>query len=275
MKQTLVLLAHQRSGTTVMRRMLDSDPNIRQLGEVFSSRHALGVHKTLLKCAEDPEFSFRYADMNRVFDTLLTSLHEKYTDDVLVIDAKYNSMGPFNGYGWHMTHEPQFIAYCKQNNIPILHLIRKDVFGVLASERLAVRSQVWHLEKGQERAQNATIHVALKPFKRDYHRVLIEATRFFDAVSRYDHATTLFFEDTLIDNEFQPEALAQIERILGRTLSVEQTARLSKVSPPPEEFIANYDELHSFVMKDQALERIRKTLWDKVEARLKTTEHVS
>ena len=275
MKQTVVLLAHQRSGTTVLRRMLDTDPNIRQLGEVFSSRHALGVHKTLLKCAEDPGFSFRYTDMNHVFDTLLAFLHEKYTDDVLVIDAKYNSMGPFNGYGWHINREPQFIAYCKLNKIPIIHLIRKDVFGVLASERLAVRSKIWHLEKGQERDHNSTFHVALKPFKRDYHRILVEATRFYDAVCRYEKSATLFFEDTLIDNQFQPGSLAQIERILDRPLNVERTARLSKVSPPPQEFIANFEELHRYVMQDRALERIRETLWKKVEARLEAADEVT
>lgn len=266
MKQSLVLLAHQRSGTTVLRRMLDTDPNIRQLGEVFSSRHALGVHKTLLKCAEEPGFSFRLADMNHVFDTMLLSLHEKYGEDVLVIDAKYNSMGPFNGYGWHINREPQFIDYCKTNDIPIIHLIRKDMFGVLASERLAVRSKVWHLEKGQERAMDAKFFVGLKPFKRDYHRLLIEATRFHDAVSRYEKSATIFFEDTLVDNMFQPGPLTEIERILGRPLRVERSARLSKVSPPPQDFISNYEELHQHVMEDRGLGRMRDNLLQKIAA---------
>jgi hypothetical protein len=246
--------------------MLDSDPDIRQLGEVFSSRHSMGVHKTLMECAAGPDFSFRHKDMNYVFDKHLQSLHSKYDEDVLVIDAKYNSMGPFNGYGWSITREPQFIAYCDEHEIPIIHLIRKDMVGVLASESLAVRTKVWHLEKGEERAENGSIKVPLRAFKRDYHRLLIEATRFCDAIGRCSRAVTIFFEDLLVDDTFQDGPLKQIEDLLGRPLKAERQALLNKVSPPPSEFITNFEDLEAFMEKDKALERIRKGLWAKVEA---------
>lgn len=142
-----LLLARQRSGTGALGSVLDKQPDIKYLGEIFHPDNTgradnfftyLGERASADTSAAMP---WRHEDL---FEGYLTDVAARYPDRVPVIDAKYRSLHHLSG-GWRgLLETPWLIRHARARGAAIIHLTRRNFVESFVSGRLAEANKVWH-----------------------------------------------------------------------------------------------------------------------------------
>ena len=155
-----LLLARQRSGTGAIGSMLDKQPDVKYVGEVF---HPSNVGQdtnyfTFLRKRVEQDVDACLPDSNLTnYEAYIEHLRCLFPQRVIVIDVKYRSLHHGNG-GWHgLVQPPWLIAYAIRKNMPLLHLTRKNYVESFVSGRLAEANNVWHTRADDEVKTKSTV----------------------------------------------------------------------------------------------------------------------
>lgn len=148
-----ILLARQRSGTGALGSVLDKQPGLKYLGEVFHPAN-LGQSQNYFtflmeRVASDPEAALP-DNRHEVFQGFLQRMSELYPDQTLIVDIKYRSLHHLDG-GWRgLVERPRAISEVIARKLPIIHLTRRNALHSFLSGQLAEANKVWHARKDQE-----------------------------------------------------------------------------------------------------------------------------
>ncbi|MEO0561306.1 MAG: hypothetical protein AAF125_04295 [Chloroflexota bacterium] len=146
--QIVYLIAKQRSGTHLFNGVIASAPDISPVGEVYH-----------VKGAEDPInfFHFRHqwlqANPNKmigdyhvhveVFDAYHAFLVSKARNSRVLVDAKYNVLHNHNHAWQNPLEAPVIFNMLAERDIPVVHLIRRDLLDCYLSHELARADGEW------------------------------------------------------------------------------------------------------------------------------------
>jgi len=183
------------------------------------------------------------------FETYLSKLSAAVEPGDLVVDVKYNSIRSLSGY-WDTDYgSHDFTTFISTRNIPVLHLIRKNILKVIVSNKLALHTGVWH--RSEERAANEPLpKIRLNP-----KHVLFEIRYAFKLTQDYQNRFSgypdydeIVYEDFVREQEFpEPGINARVLALfLDKTpASSAQTALPFKKTTPedPSEVVENWQEV--------------------------------
>ena len=183
------------------------------------------------------------------FESYLSELSAAVNPSDLVIDAKYNSLRSLGGY-WDTDYgSHDFTSFITSRNIPVLHLIRKNILKVIVSNKLALQTGVWH--RSEERSPNEPLpKIRLNP-----KNVLFEIRYAFkltqdyqNRFSGYANYDEIVYEDFVREQNFsEPGMHARVVGLfLDKTpgIPVETALPFKKTTPEdPSEVVENWQEV--------------------------------
>ena len=153
------MLSTQRSGSHFVKSFIESHfAGVACSGEVLEQPHLTGDQSSILR--DRPDLSHfwiwyeRQAAAGKIsvapdkryeaFETYLATLVEMTLPHELVVDAKYNSLRSLSGYRDTDYGSYDFVSFITSRQIPVLHLIRKNILRVVVSAKLAQHTGIRH-----------------------------------------------------------------------------------------------------------------------------------
>jgi hypothetical protein len=142
-----ILLATQRSGSGALGSLLDQNPDIGYLGELFhpdgilESDNYFAFLKNILKSNPDRGLPVSSKENFNDYIKFLTDKSEKKD---LIIDIKYDSTHHFNGEWYAPSDTPFLLNFANEYNFKIIHLQRKNLLKKYLSGKLAEVNNIWH-----------------------------------------------------------------------------------------------------------------------------------
>ncbi|MEL6576014.1 MAG: hypothetical protein AAFQ81_09000 [Pseudomonadota bacterium] len=155
-----LLLARQRSGTGALGSVLDKQPGIKYLGEIF---HPDNVGKpdnffTFLReqAAHDPSAAMPW-EQEALFERYLADIEQRYPGRIPVVDVKYRSLHHLAG-GWRgLLERPWLIRHTEARGGALIHLTRRNYVESFVSGRLAEANRVWHATASDRLAVHSAV----------------------------------------------------------------------------------------------------------------------
>jgi hypothetical protein len=141
------MFARQRSGTGALGSVLDRHPQLKYVGEVLHPEDTANEDNFFGFLAANETFSAAFCDPRRrteVVERYFEWLTERYQPRLPVIDVKYRSLHHWNGSWQGVTEAPWLIRHIKAQNLPVIHMKRKNYLETYISGQLAEENSVWH-----------------------------------------------------------------------------------------------------------------------------------
>lgn len=240
-----ILLARQRSGTGAVGSVLDQQPGLKYLGEVFHPDN-LGQPTNFFtffrdRVSADPEAALpdnRY----QVYLDFLDSLSGQFPDQTLIVDIKYRSAHHLDG-GWRgLVARPRSIDEAIANNRPILHLTRRNALHSFVSGRLAEANKVWHArDESQIKVTSTVLNI------RQLSNYIVSSARETDLITQwtrnYPHLVA-FDYDEAFDSEGKLDKTIsdKLADLFGVEPFANRAPAFVKQAPTDmEQVIENYD----------------------------------
>lgn len=183
-----VILATQRSGSTLLWRTLDQHPNIEAHGEMFlSTLQRKDSYRTYLR-SSSLHFLQHYVMKKRSVDDYLTQLFRS-REDIYAIGFKlmYNHL-----FG-------ELSRWLKDHDVSIIHLIRKNLLKAILSRETARERNLYHAAAGKRIPQ---VKITLDPQRliRDLEGIRKEISLHRKSFYDLPHLE-VYYEDVLSNRE--------------------------------------------------------------------------
>lgn len=250
--QVCCVTGKPRSGTTVLKKMLASHPEIVDFGEVFR------------ETGEDSFFGFLRDSVAKDGSWMLPSrrveIFLKYIEDckakaksykkdasTLVIDVKYDQTHLVYDAWRDMNALPVFFDVIKKNGWHVVDLRRQSIVSMIISNEIAISTNVYHSDL-VDRDYQADIKIRLDPNTLEHRIRGIRATYervgfFFKDYPRYK---SFFYED-LFDHQtgaFKPDILEALSSLLGLDNRFDPQPALRKLlGTDALSYVENADEI--------------------------------
>lgn len=257
----------QRSGTHMLREVLNSNPHIAVVSEPITHNPDPYTWHTFLDSLPQAEMlPLNDAEAALLFDRYMENIRHKVgatpepfggrkTDPIWVgLDIKYNQLNSINIQFRDLCAPPFLIKYVVSHGFRIVHLIRRNVLHQAVSLVVANLRNVWR------NMDNSTIEGAyILPTRQvlGYMQWIESERREFVALTKAQDVLSCYYEDVVDDiaqidgDGYFPtdaKALAPIAEFLGVPNRFHYNDCRPKVlNRPYREFIENYDELVSAV----------------------------
>jgi hypothetical protein len=254
------VIGAQRTGTNILRDILNTNEQIAMLGEVLSPspapahwdnfRGGLSVHSTLPASAGEAESLLdQYFDFVRYRIRNHWEGNRKSRSHAFGVDIKYNQLADIAPANWDSAYSPFIIHYLRARGATLIHTTR-NVIHCAISTMVASQRNLWHNYDG------AVID-------RDYHldieeclaqaRVILQERDAFLESAHHCKVVNCRYESLLDDidrarsQEQIPEGagpLRDIAAALGASFTFRYDRHLQKaINVPYSRLLSNYDAL--------------------------------
>jgi hypothetical protein len=231
-----------RSGSTVCRRMLATNPRVRDVGEIFNSENPHGYYPFCAKSIRsDPSLLFP-ENVRKLFYLYLRSL--EIDDRLVLVDIKYEHLGMLTE-AWQLPFsKPVIVKWIEDLPCKVIHL-RRGHFSSVVSNLVAIQTGVYHLGHQESRAFSPTgvrlnrssliDAISARAKIREFVEHSLPAERMFSL----DYET-MFSNDSV----FESCVRTGFAQFLGIADDFQPIALLRKVIDKPlTEVVANYPEI--------------------------------
>lgn len=243
-----------RSGTTVFKKMLQTNPQISNMGEIFSEENGWSYFAYLREqAAQDPSVvnPSRSVANFMAYVALCCERSRKQSKkraSVAVLDVKYSQAHLLCEPWWNLESAPRLFSLIRENGWRVIDIRRYDMLGQIVSNRVAIETKIYHstaLAPG-ERSQ-ARIRLDPKLLKNELNR----ARKSYQLVSRnfreYERYMSVRYEDMFDPNEdgkFSAAVTESVAGFLGVCNGFDREPKLTKVlGEDPLAHIENSDEV--------------------------------
>jgi LPS sulfotransferase NodH len=261
----IIICAQQRSGTTVLQRTMSGSPLIHTFGEIFHDKHYKNKKKDFnffnyreKIFASHPELSFpNFQNQARLWYEYLENLGIGCQKEYFILDIKYNSWHHLSGVWQGILDIPNGLKMVKQKSIPVVHVIRKNIFLQYLSSKYAQKARTWHVGEKLKTKEVPAITLSIDPrdcllrMKRSE-----EQTRLYkNWLKDYPQTCILFYEDMFENGLLSNQTLQKLNELMGRELEIPETPALKKIVKKPEQVVENKEEVLAF-FKDSPYEEM-------------------
>jgi hypothetical protein len=252
------IIAAARSGTTMLGDAVARSFRVTKVGETFHPaftcplndfrlspqvERRLNFHNLRLGLLrQHPELSFpSQANQSLILRAFLRHLEVSEEAERYLVDVKYASWHHLDAY-WRLPHHPPFLlAELMRLCVPLVHLKRTNIFALYCSQKLAQKTDVWHvLEESKEPAGDLTIDLDTCLRELDD---LDNAQGMFDRWLGDYHVHSLEYESLLDGDGFSKKVEATFADIFGMASLEPLSTRYRKVTPPLRDVVVNKDEV--------------------------------
>lgn len=235
--QKFVVLAHQRSGSSMLMQTLRQHPGIVSYGELFAPRQVgLSIGNGVLHSPR------------------LLALRNKYPKDFLekYIFSSYSlniSAAGFKLFPEHITNKrfDHLWGWLKENkDIKIIYLSRQDFLATYSSLLLAKKDKRWGIDNELDRAKD-TIKINPQKCLAEFQKMKDYRNSVLSKIKNHEVFDISYEKFAKEPNLY----LKQIQSFLGVDAHDLVVKSVKKEKRPLSEVIVNYEELHQFFRESE------------------------
>lgn len=243
-----IIFATQRTGTTLLRSIINTHPKVKVYGELFLDKHTHmdGSYFTWLKDQISQDTSLAIPSEKNVY-TLYTKYLQFLKDissgyESLVFDCKYNSSHIFNSSLHDVFDMPNIIKFAMKENLPIFHIQRTNLLANLVSSLLTNANQVWATED-ITRIKVKSVTINTKSLIKNLENR--EKTNEFYISKLINYPNTIFikYENMIENGKVDKQLLKEISRKLNVSNEFNPVPQILKIQEPLEKSIFNYKDV--------------------------------
>ncbi|HTW88566.1 MAG TPA: sulfotransferase [Candidatus Binataceae bacterium] len=253
-----VVIGAQRTGTNILREILNTNPYIAMLGEVLSPSpapaHWDNFCRDLQRCTTLPRNN-EEAELllDNYFQFVRYRIRNHWENDkkrdsrAFGVDIKYNQLSSIEPANWNSSSFPFILGYLRSRGATLVHVTRNIIHSAI-SMLVALQRDVWHNYDGAviDRAYQIDADDCLS-----WARTIV---RHRDAFLRFSHDCKVVscpyerlmenMEQTGSQKEIRegPGPLKSITEALGVPFSFQKEGRLQKaINVPYSKLLVNFD----------------------------------
>jgi LPS sulfotransferase NodH len=248
-KRLIVVCGQQRSGTTALDRAFAKTGLVTDFSEVFHTKPAekekesnyfYFIENIENNSVENNSELFKTTGMQRALArNYLRYLENLSAADYYLIDVKYNSWHYFNS----SQHNSLFMEMLQEMKVPIINIVRLNLFQQYFSLIYAVASGKWHYREGAAAAEISN-KLVINPIECEdsMRRSKQTIALFRGLLEGYGKSIELVYEDMFDGCNISSKYLHKINQIIGLDIQ-SLTAPFQKTPVNISENIANKKEL--------------------------------
>jgi LPS sulfotransferase NodH len=274
------IVGNQRSGTTAVGRLLGAQPGVIYAGEIFHNVRGPQDEPEFEKYMTLPEanfFAFKERFVGRfpslvypsarnqaaIWTGYLGHLASLDRDALWIVDIKYNSMHHLEPVWSQPFAKPHLLDLLSKASVPILHVVRDDVFAQAISGLRASRERRWHAAAGEASAPDAGGPVRYEPQQvaQQMQRNTRLRSHFVGLLDGYRPLLQATYEQMFLDGDLRPKARADFAALFGLAGPLQGPIDLQKIAPAAlRQEIANVPGLLAHFADGPFAELVRKHL---------------
>lgn len=251
-----VVIGTQRSGTTVLRSLLGSHPEIATFGEVFLYRHAhmkeCYYHFLRNEVQSDPDLVIPGPEASpALFDRFLEYLETLVPEGTgtIAFDCKYNFLdGSIVPGERHWGQPPFLLRQFRRRKFSIIHCVRRNALATIVSSHLTNKNKVWatndltRIKHTMATVPTDNLLNSLKHRKKeqDHYSELLGSPTF-----------VAYYEDMFDRTQFSAAFLRDLSEHLGLENRFVAEPQLKKIAPPVSHAIENLNEIKSLLRETE------------------------
>jgi LPS sulfotransferase NodH len=145
-----IILAHSRSGSTLLGEIISSMQDTHVFGEVCNSRPEVPVSShvsfTRFKAewTKNDDLPRALAKQTELLEAYFCFLAKEVRNNSVVFQVKYAHLHHFEQTWYEPLSVPCLFLSCRVLGTPLIHLYRKDVLAAACSNEIALMRGVWH-----------------------------------------------------------------------------------------------------------------------------------
>ncbi len=276
MKNIIIILAGQRTGSTGLGRGLAQLLDYQWLGEIFHSDFAdpatdLDLESNINKranffnyryhrCQGDPTLTFpSKKNQEQLFQGYMDFILDRFNNNGVIVDIKYTSLHHLDTYWLWPNSIPFLLKLIRQAEIPVVHVVRENLFAQYCSYQLAVKNNFWHRRPGEDQPEG-TLTLDVKDAERFMNVMRSWTAHVQGWLVDYKPYHTLKYEE-IFEGDFLSKEVVQI---FGDTVSSKLNRQAPvptrKVTPPLGEVVDNIGGVLEHFKETEYDEMVRKSL---------------
>ncbi len=232
-----LIISSQRSGSTLIRTLLDSHPGIRCYGEVFlpTYRKEHSFYEYLNTRGYPKVLALLLRGL--IVRDFLNCLYGTNDKDAVGFKIMYDQIR-YRPYRF-----PMVLDYMQKNDVKVMHLIRENSFRVCLSRQFARATRTYHTNETRvQPTLRIDIQLLLDEIKR-----LEQQKLWCRSIIKGLNAIEVSYEEFVANKDTES---SRILNFLGVDDSVELQSPLRKVlTAPIRDAVINYEELESEMKK--------------------------
>lgn len=250
MSSPIVLVAPQRSGSTVLQKTLAQSGSVEAYGEVFHENSGGYAPNFFNFLASNAEASSLYTypsskNVKRLFDIYLEFLSSSTAKRFFLVDAKENSLHHFDAIWSDRFECPVFLRLCMEARLPIIRLKRKNIFLQVLSQDVVNASGVGHVAPAEDPPKVA-ITVNCFEYEQRIRRFITEG-KFIDRfLAVYDRTVKFWYEDLFDGPRINGKCLRRLSSLIGEQFNEKQLLAFRKSIESPADLISNQEEVTAY-----------------------------
>jgi hypothetical protein len=267
-----LLLSTQRSGSHFLKSLLEAHfSGVVCSGEILNKPAVVDAKRISARPNAEVPYFWTWYEAEVIAGRLSLApdqkmaAFEKYLDvlapadatDDLVLDVKYNTIRTLSGYWDSEYGSGDFVSFISNRKMPVLHLVRRNLFRLYISDLLAQQTGIWH--RYAERSQDEP----LPRLRIDFRSLLVHMRYWMSVTEDYRRRLKgqpgyleIGYEDLVAEREsgsFGPSfgTLGSfLEKSPTRTQPV--PLRFKKTTPEdPAQVVENWDEICRMLRKTE------------------------
>jgi hypothetical protein len=267
-----VVIGAQRTGTNLLREMLNTNEHLAMLAEVMTPNPAPAHFDNYLRtlpagATTTDTVSNTKSLLDSYFDYVFYRIGNFWIDGdkdrvkAIGVDIKYNQLRTVTPTAWSNAHSPYLVEYLRQRDALIIHTTRTNVIQCSISGLVAAERNLWHNYDGRrvERAYRIKPQSCL-----DYARLIMRDREEFARAAdgcrlvhcRYEDLAAEI-RDVPIGGEIRSSGgpLTDIAEALGVPFDFRNRGRLQRaIDVPYSKLISNHAELVRAVRQSEFAE---------------------
>jgi len=271
-RRLFIVVGSQRTGTTLLRDILNSNDEIAMVAEVMipypAPSHWNNFVPTLPQGCYPPETEQSgLLLLDRYFNFVRGRIRDHWTGGkknhafAIGVDIKCNQLRSVDPTRWPNSSPPFLLHHAEQRQIVLINTIRKNVMQCAISAMIATYRGYWHNYDGRiiDRPYEINVNECL-----NYARTLIEEQREFERFTTGCCVVACHYEDLVQttalagpdgDLSEHPGPLAEIATALGATCSFRFDGKLKKaINLPYSQVLSNHQALVAAIRSSEFCE---------------------
>lgn len=260
-KQIVVLIAPQRSGTTVFQKTLSQSRGVQTFGEVFHSTKGSSLISFFNYIKSKEEITEKYLYRNAensyaLFKDYFRLIEKTAQCKFCIVDIKQNSLHHFDTIWHNPGEEPKLLKFIKSCGYKIIRIKRKNIFSQVLSTIVANKIGKYHVGKNENIPDLKQIRIDPVHVEKAI-REIEKANALVDGwVEGYKNVHFIDYED-MFDGDAFSGKLNDIVRDVFRNEQVNSSLVLKKINKDLRGRVSNIREVRNFFSGTKYMEMIQ------------------
>lgn len=254
--KSIIIMASQRSGTVGLGLGLQNSFQVQWLGEVFQEIDADDI-ASIDDRKRDTSFFLKRIEILKkeagwgipsetnqksIFETYLRMMAKDLECNDLIVDVKYGSWHHLNSFWLMPQQRPGLAKIVRELELPVVHVIRENLFRQYCSLMFAIQTGQWHVASG-EKPKKRKIEIDVKNCEDRMRSVEFARNWYRSHFTNYENYFELTYEEMFTSGKISDAVFDLFSRLLEQEPEREELVPIGRTTPSLRDLILNSDDV--------------------------------